>query len=298
MAMARRTWLVAGLAIAALTTAFAELAGAQEAFSRGRGSRAGGTKFVLGTEVWGDHRGIIYDSFDLGFIAPEPAPPTPPGTWDDERFIEHDTIHSSGLIGTFVTAQVLIDGEMPIRLGVRVGSFLGMTRASEENPGGYREVSHVATRPGIAGGIVADFRLPIQNRAFVGATLDFYVGQASVDNLENSFPGGGVWEGTFFFLLPELSVRLGLTIPDSPVAPFIGFAASFYMLTVELEDPSASASGPGSLETMDLEAGNWEFVRVIFGVEFGGSPVLSRLQIALWNPSRDFGASLTAVVVF
>jgi hypothetical protein len=292
--MTRRTGIVA-FAMAAVLGTLADGAAAQE-FNRGRSSRgSGGTRFVLGSEVWADHRGIIYDSIDFGFIAPEPAPPPPLTSWDDERLIEHDTVHSAGHVGGFFTFQVLIDGEIPVRLGVRLGSFIGMTRGNEDNPGAYREVTDVVTRPGFAGGILADVRVPLHQRVFLGGTLDFYVGQASVDNLN----GGGiatVWEGSYFFLLPELSVRLGFTLPQAPVSPFIGVAASFFMLTVELEDPAAAAAGPGALETFDLEAGNWEFVRVIFGVELGEAPVQTRLQIALWNPSRDYGVSLMAII--
>jgi len=284
--MARRTWLVAGLALAALTTAMAEGAWAQEPISRGRG-RASGTKFAFGTEVWGESRGVIYSDAEFNQIGVTNTL--------DERTIEHDTVHSFGHVGTFLSAQARIDGDVVIRLGARVGTFIGMTRSNQEMPGSFREVSDIVTRPGFAGGIIADVRLPLQSGVWIGGTLDFFVGQAAFDNLENGF-GGTIWEGTYFFLLPELSARVGFAMKDGGASPFIGVAASFFQGTVDLEDPNVTA--PGSFESIEGTAGNWSFVRVILGVEFGDTPVLSRLQIAIWNPSRDFGAHVMAVIVF
>jgi hypothetical protein len=185
---------------------------------------------------------------------------------------------------------------MPIRIGVRLGTFISKIRTLSMNPGADRTESDLVSRPGFAGGIVAEITLPIDQNLFVSGTFDFYVGMARFHNVPNPFGIGPALEGDYFYMMPELTARLGLNIQDTGAAPFLGIALSFFQADIDFEDPDATA--PGTLDSFEGTVGNWSWIRVVFGVQFEGDPLATRFQIALWNPGRDFGASLSATIAF
>lgn len=276
--------ILAAVSASALMALAAGTAQAQE-YGRGGGSSRGTGKFqfAIGGEVWTDSRGVLYSDASFNQIAATNTL--------DERTLEHDADHVFQHHGTFVTIGGRLDMDMPVRFGVRFGSFTSNNRASAYNPGAAREVLDIVTRPGFATGLFADIKVPLSGGAWIGGTFDFYYGMASIDNVENNF-GGFVLEGDYSFFLPELSARFGFDVNNTGCSPFLGFEFSFYQGMWELEDPMATA--PGALESIEGTVGNWSFLRLIFGVEFepDGSPMMARLQVAIWNPGRDFGGAL------
>lgn len=285
----RARGVAAALAGITALAGFATTAQAQEGYGRSSRTRgAGGARFVLGTEVFGESRGIIYSDFEISIVGSGAVPTV------DETTVEHDNEHTVSHYGTCISGNVLIDGEMPIRLGVRLGSFVGKLQTLSENPGGDRSVTDIATRPGLLVGIVADIEVPLGPQMFINGTFDFYFGMARIHNTPNPF-GGGTLEGDYQLLLPELTGRFGYRVPNSGVAPFIGLAFSFFQGDILLEDADATT---GNFEEMTGTFGNWSWLRVVLGVQFDGDPLMTRFQIMIWNPGRDFGAALSATFAF
>lgn len=278
--------ILAALSAAAVIGFAADAAQAQEFGRGGDGGSSRGTgnfQFQIGAEGWLDSRGVIYSDAEFEQI----------GTTNtlDETAIEHDAEHVFQHHGLFVTLGGRLDLATPVSFGVRLGSFTANNRGDAETPGAAREVQDIVSRPGFAGGIFAGIRVPMSSGMWISGTFDFYYGQAAIDNFENTF-GGFVWQGDYQFFNAELSGRFGFEISGSGVSPFIGFEAAFFQVSWDLEDPQATAIG--AVEGINGTAESWSPFRVIFGMELSpkNSNAISRLQIAIWNPSRDFGGAI------
>jgi hypothetical protein len=279
--------ILAALSAAAVIGFAADAAQAQE-YGRG-GSDGGATRgtgkvqFQIGAEGWLDSRGVIYSDAEFEQIGATNTL--------DEHALEHDAEHVYQHSGLFVTLGGRMDLSTPVSFGVRLGSFTANNRNNSQNPGAAREVQDIVTRPGFAGGIFADIRVPMSSGMWISGTFDFYYGQAAIDNFDNTF-GGFVWQGEYQFMNVELSGRFGFDVNNSGVSPFIGFEAAFFQVVFDVEDPQAT--GIGAVEGINATAESWSPFRIIFGVEFSptNSNAISRLQIAIWNPGRDFGGAV------
>jgi len=289
--MLRAKWIRAAVSAAALMALAAGTAHAQE-YGRGGGggSARGSGKFqpVVGIEAWLDSRGMIYSDAEAELIGSGTV------TTFDETSLEHDIENVYQHHGLFAKVGGRLDLNTPVSFGLRLGSFTANNRNSTSNPGAARIVTDVVSKPGFATGIWADIRVPLGSGMWVDGVFDFYYGMASIDNITPIAPPGFAMQGEYDFMNAELTGRFGFDVSNSGVSPFIGFEFAYFQVNYDLEDPRSAASG--DLDSLTATAESWSPFRIIFGVELApnNSAMAARLQIAIWNPGRDFGGAVEA----
>lgn len=267
--------------------------------------RADATTWRVGAEFWADQRGAHATDYQEDYPAGAPVPVPK----RDEAWANHAVDYVARHTGVFATIGFETGGETTFGGALGLGVVnTGLKQNIEASSlmwqltigvptYGARTTLDNDSDPGFGALLRFDMTHRFGESWWFRSELLSHQGIASLPDqvmFGNNLRGGS--RNSYTYWLGALSGVVGYDVEGSGVAPYAGLDFSYYHGVYETEArPVGTLLG---LADQTVTMGNWSYVRVLLGVDLGADSMASRLQLSIWNPTRDLGFAFSASLAF